>query len=168
MAFRDLSDFLVVKPIVLPIAGKEYTFPGEGQIPARIGLEIERLNAVAMAAVGGTEYDPDEDVPSDVTQNDLEVALLGPAREEMIADGRTRAEMAIVFRTLWAWQLVGEEIALSVWNGSGEAPTPNRAARRSKTPAKSSRSRGSRAASTAPPTATPAASPGPQSSNDGT
>lgn len=146
MAFRDLDEFLEVEPLVLPIRGKEYKFPGE--ISARAWLLVQRLGERYERArrdkEAGREPDPDEEVLSDGDESMLRAEMFGDVEEEMTADGLTSAHMKRVFLTLIAFHLSGVEAAEAVWNNVGEAPAPNRATRR-KAQAKSTPSRGSRA-----------------------
>ncbi len=154
MAFRDLGDFLVVEPVVLPIRGKEYSFPGE--ISARAWLRLQRLSELLQAAKQDGFVASDTAV-DDEEEADLMGEMLGGVENQMMDDGCTSQEIKAVFYTLIAYHLSGVEAAEVVWNSAGETPAPNRAARRSKAPAKSTRSRGSHDGSTAPkknPTAT--------------
>ena len=157
MTFRDLTEFLVVKPIVLPIAGKDYSFPGE--ISARLWLQLQRLNAQAAAAMAGEDYDPGAEIIDDETESEISKELLGDALQEMLADGRTSSQIRAVFQTLHAWHTQGEDIAEAVWNGQGEAVTPNRAQRRAR-PARGSHATSKSRKATA-------VRPGPTSSPDG-
>ena len=160
MAFKDLDDFLVIKPLVLPIRGKEYAFPGE--ISARAGLLLQRAFDVPDDA------DPDAVVLTDAEENELRTALFGGLEKQMIDDGLTNTHLRVVFYTLIAYQQTRDlKLAEQVWNAQGEAIAPNRETRRRKPAAKSTRPRGSRAASTAPKDKAPE-SPGPSSSDTGT
>jgi hypothetical protein len=170
MALRDLDDFLVVEPFVLPIRGRDYAFPGE--ISARTWLKVQRLgpeiNQAMAAKSAGEEFDADSEALSDVDQEELMVELCGDALQDMLDDGLTSAHLKAVLVTLIAFHLVDRETAENVWNAQGEAQAPNRETRRAKTPATSTRSRGSRAASTPRQSAGPAkARPGKRSSTTG-
>ena len=150
MAFKDLDSFLVIKPLVLPIRGKEYAFPGE--LSAKSGLLLQRLDA-------RDESEPDAQLLSDAEEKQLHDEILGDAEAQMVADGLTNTHIKVAFYALIAYHLYGLEAAEAVWNAQGEAIAPNRRTRRSKAPAKSTRSRGSRAASTVPKTKAPAGLP---------
>ncbi len=140
MSFRDLDEFLSVEPIVLPIRGTAYSFPGE--ISARTWLRLQRVWQTIERA-----GDPDAEAVSDFDEAQLMAEMFGGVDEQMAADGVTSAEIKRVFVTLMAYHLSGREAAENVWNNSGEAVAPNRAARRH--PATTSTpSRGSRAGST--------------------
>jgi len=144
MAFRDLDEFLTVEPLVLPIGGKEYAFPGD--VCGESWLILQRV---------GQQVRFDDDLDDVAISSNQETAfkaeMFGPARDEMIADGCTGAQLDAVFRTLLAYHLSDRSIAVaeSVWNAQGQPPeveAPNRAARRSqstKATAKSTRLRGS-------------------------
>ena len=164
MAFRDLDEFLVVPPLVLPIRGKRYEFPGE--ISARNWLRLQRLYGQARQVADGGELDLDEEVVSRTEQRELEAEMYGDAEARMVADGCTGSQVKAVLVTVTQFYLEGREAAELVWESQGEAPAPNRETRRSKTPAKSTRSRGSRTGSTA--RAKPKASAGKTSSPSGT
>ena len=165
MAFRDLDDFLVVKPIDLPIRGKVYHFPGA--ISAASGLRLERFTALTRAQSEGEDVDPDELVLIGDDADALEAEMFGDTKAEMIADGLTTAHVAAVFDTLMAYHATGSlAVAESVWEDhAGESPAPNRATRRKRSP----QARGSHSGSTGPKTkpATPAVSDTPTSSDSG-
>ena len=137
MAFRDLDEFLIVPPLVLPIHGKQYSFPGE--ISARSWLRLQMLYA---------SPDPEQEAFSDEEEASLRAEMFGEAEAEMVADGCTTSQLRVAFYTLLAYHMSGMDAAESVWAARGEAPAPNRATRRSRPPAKSTRSRGSRVGST--------------------
>lgn len=131
MPFRDLDEFLVVPTFDLPIRGKTYRFPGT--ISAKAGLMLQRLELTAAKADGVedaqqqalAELDPEQPI-------DLDREVMGDVRAEMVADGLTQAHIQHTFMTLLIWHLHGQEAAERVWERKqpGEAPAPNRAARR--------------------------------------
>jgi hypothetical protein len=159
MAFRDLDEFLVVKPVVLPIHGKDYAFPGE--ISARSWLRLQRLTERLQAQSNGDGLDPNEVMLNDREEEELSNELFGGVDEEMVADGRTSTQIKAVFYTLVAYHISGQEAAEAVWEAQGEAPSPNRKQRRATTP---SPRRASPASSNPPPKAV---SPGKRSSSSG-
>src|SRR5665648_380211 len=144
MAFRDLDEFLTVKPLVLPIGGKEYAFPGD--VGGESWLLLERVGQTMR--FGG---DPNDVAFTSEQEDALKAEMYGTARDEMIADGCSGAQLDAVFQTLLSYHLSDRslEVAEAVWNAQGqppEVPAPNRAARRSKSTkatAKSTRRRGS-------------------------
>ena len=142
MDFRDLDEFLDVKPFVLPIRGKDYAFPGE--ISAESWLRLHRITMQAQAGADAASV-----VMSDEEEAGLMAELFGDAMDELIADGCTSTEFKLIFLTLIAFHTHGEQVAELAWNARGEAPAPNREARRSEKPAKSNPVRGSRAGSSA-------------------
>lgn len=160
MAFQDLDEFLTVAPKVLPIRGKDYAFPGT--VSADLWLRLQRIDHRVQQA-----RDPNEEAVSDADEIDMMKELLGDTRDEMAADGLTSAHIKIVYWTLFAWHVYGEEVAKVVWDNQGELSAPNRATRRASS-AKSARSRGSRAGSTAPKAKAAMAAPGRKSSSTGT
>jgi len=150
MAFRDLDEFLVVEPIVLPIRGRKYAFPGS--VSARVWLQLqsmsELMQAAARAAAAGEDYEPDEEALSDVDEAAMMSEMLGGVQDEMVADGLTSAHIRAAFYTLIAWHLSGEDAAEAVWNAQGnggKATALNRAARRKKSPPARSRASSSAA-----------------------
>lgn len=148
MSFRDLDEFLSVEPLELPIRGKTYSFPGE--VSGRAWILLKKIqheySRAERAKALGKEYEPDLEVLSDQEEATLRDELFRGRDEEMAADGLTSAHLERTFMTLIAFYVAGREAAEAVWSGQGEAPAPNREARRK---AKSTPSRGSRAGSTA-------------------
>lgn len=168
MAFRDLDEFLTVKPLVLPVGGKEYAFPGD--VSGESWLLLERVGQ--KMRFGG---DPDDVAITSEQETALKAEMYGATRDEMIADGCSGAQLDAVFQTLLSYHLSDRnlEVAEAVWDAQGEAPAPNRTARRHppKKPAsgtaKSPRSRGSRAGTTSAKKTPASAPPGSTSSNSG-
>lgn len=173
--FRDLDEFLVDKPIELPIRGKIYRFPGS--VSARTGLLLQRMGAVAEQAhrhgsdpaTAATET-LDSELLDDAAEQDLRREIMGDAEVEMARDGLSTAHTGHVFRTLIVWHLAGEDAALQAWERLGNVTAPNREQRRaaSKGSGTSTRRAGSTAGTTSrrkrPATA---ASPGRGSSSTG-
>jgi hypothetical protein len=162
MAFRDLDEFLVVRPIVLPIRGKDYAFPGE--VSARSWLMLQRMNEQTNAVLRG-ELGPETEAASDNDEAGLRAEMFGDTAAEMVADGLTSAHMDAVYYTLLAHHLSGPATAQVVWEAQGEAGAPNRQDRRHPPAAKPSRPRGSRATSNDPKKPAPVGEP---SSSTGT
>ena len=160
MAFKDLADALDVEPLVLPIRGREYACPGS--ISAKTWLWMQYIMAIAR----GEDVEPKDEALTDQEQANILNEMLGDAKQQMLDDGLTSAEMEHVERTLWTYHANNRNRALaeSVWNSLGKAPAPNRASRRAAE--KSPRSRGSRAGST-PRKRSPKARPGAPSSSAG-
>jgi hypothetical protein len=119
--FRDLEEFLVVEPVVLPIRGKDYAFPG--QVSARTWLLLqdlaEREQRARKAIVDGENIDLDEVVVPDDVEDHLMDELLGEAKQEMIDDGLTSSHFKAVLYTLIAYHLEGRDSALEVWTSRG-------------------------------------------------
>jgi len=170
MAFKDLADFLVVEPVVLPIRGKEYAFPGS--VSARLWLQLnnikEQLELAGRAEAEGKDFSPDQEAISDESEGEMMAEMFGGVDEEMVADGCNSVELDRVKHTLIAYHLSGGNLsaAEAVWERSGKAPASNRAARRSKTTGQSRRpaSPATSAGQTAP---TETAPPGEPSSDTG-
>jgi hypothetical protein len=158
VSFRDLDEFLLDRPIELPIRGKTYQFPGS--IPARSGLLLQRIAAAAEKAqteiVEGriSTLDLAAEVLSNEEETDLRGEIMGATELEMAKDGLSTAHTTHVFRTLITWHMAGPEAAEVAWERQGEAQAPNRATRRaSKASASSTRKRASTSGTT---TRTPA------------
>ena len=168
MAFRDLTEFMVTPPFVLPIRGKEYAFPGDGDIAARSGLLLQRLNEQLRQAQAG-QAEPGSVTLTDAEEAQLRADLFGGAESVLVADGVTARQLTVVYWTLIAYQLFGEESAEAYWNAQGEAAAPRQERkRRSKTPPTSTPSRGSRGGSTGQKARPQKAAAGHKSSNAGT
>jgi hypothetical protein len=146
MAFRDLDEFLVAEPVVLPIRGKEYAFPGE--VSARTWLRLQRLGEHMNRAQTDPDYTPDAEVFSDLEQDELLREMCGETLDEMLEDEVPASVVKLVFMALLTFHIYDRDAAEAIWNGRGEAVAPNREARRHPAPAtKSTPSRGSRATS---------------------
>jgi len=174
MGFKDLTEFLDEdEPLVLPVAGKEYTFPGA--ISASAWLQLQKITYLQQARSEGDEVADDESV-SFAEQRALERELYGDVEARMIADGCTSTQVKAVLATATVFYLQGRAFAEAFWMTqgwalSGEPPAPNRATRRSQgkgraTP--STRSRGSAAGTTPPKNPSKKAPSGRTSSSTGT
>jgi hypothetical protein len=145
-AFRDLDEFLVTRPIRLPIGGVQYEFPGS--LPGKHGLLLQRMQAAAVRAVADGRAQEDVSdlataILSDDEGEDLRTTVMGTGEQAMVDAGVTSDKIEHTFHTLLAWHMAGEAAALLIWESvPGEAPAPNRAARRaaSKGAASSTRS----------------------------
>jgi hypothetical protein len=164
MAFKDLADFLVVEPVVLPIRGKAYAFPGS--VSARLWLQLnvikEQLELAARAEAEGEDFEPDREAISDETEGEMMAEMFGGVDAEMVADGCSSAELDRVKHTLIAFHLSGGNLtaAEAVWEQSGKAPAPNREARRKKTSVKPAPPAPSLASSSEPRESAETAQPG--------
>lgn len=149
MAFRELDELLAPEPVVLPFNGKTYAFPGE--ISAKAWLQLQRISDTLNSVQRGEEIDQDDEVYSTEDQAGLMAEILGGVEQEMAADGCTSSQIKRAFYTLLAYHLNGRETAEAVWeaHAAGEAPAPNRTARRHPdAQPTAARSRGSRGGST--------------------
>lgn len=132
--FTDLADFLVVEPKTLPIAGVRYDFPGD--VSARAYLLMQRVVSSGVAAgqakAQGRAFDATAIVLDDVAEVDLRAEVFGDCAQQMLDHGVTAAYQERALMTLAVWHVLGRDSALGIWrSGSGEAPAPSRAARRS-------------------------------------
>jgi hypothetical protein len=147
MAFRELDEFLTAPPIVLPIHGKLYSFPGS--ISARSMLRLQTLQEQVNRILNEDGLADGEEMVSDEEQKQLEAELFGGLKDEML-DLMNSEQLKTLFGTLISYHLNGLEQAEAVWNSQGEAAAPNRETRRATGSTKSTRSRGSRSGSTTP------------------
>jgi len=147
MAFQDLREFFDGS-LRLPVGGKTYVIP---PIPFKDGLMAQTILDAAIKAQTGrelTESDFDG-VLDDDDERSLYQQMLGPAYDEMVTDGLNWPELQRCGTTAFLFFTSGEQAATSFWEeGPGEAPAPNRATRRSKAAAASSRPRASTDGST--------------------
>lgn len=165
MAFRDLAEFLSVEPLVLPVGGKDYAFPAD--LSAKTVLRMQRLYDQQRRLRLGEGLDEGEEPVSEAEQAEIDAEMWGSSQDEMIADGVTAAQIAVVGQTVYLYHIHGREAAERFWNAQGKPPAPNRKARRAKAQT-STRSRGSRGGSNSRRSPKPkTASAGETSSNTG-
>ena len=120
--------------ISLPIGDKSYTIPAPS---ALTGLEVTRLMAAMVDASAGKEIS--DDTIAEIAKldeeagSDLERRILGPALDEMIADGVPWPMVQLAFQTAMVWISQGAETAAIYWTSGGGAmgKAPNRQTRRS-------------------------------------
>lgn len=136
----DAIDELFDETIVLPIKGRKYTIPSPS---ASAGLRMQRLLQGAVRA-DKAGVDPDKELLDDLDEIALFRDTLGPAFDEMDADGVSFAWVKHAAMTATVWSTISREAAEEYWTRSGdpEPPAPNRESRRSAAAAKT-RSRGS-------------------------
>jgi len=166
--FKDLSEFLDEdEPLVLPVGGKEYPFPGS--ISGTLWLKLHKITDQQQGAL------PEDEEPiAYPEQRAVSEELFGEVEGQMAADGCTNTQIKAVLSTATVFYLQGRESAEAFWNLqawalSGEPPAPNRAARRHPARATpSTRQRGSADGMTRPKTTAKKAPAGPTSSNTGT
>lgn len=149
MSFRDLDEFFD-SSLRLPIRGKTYLVPSP---PAEDGLWIMRMLTTADRARAGEEIDAAVLAGlqlDDAQERSLYERCLGPALPEMLADGVPWEMVKHAGTTAFIWVGGDRATAERYWSSPpGEAPAPNRAARRaSKATATSTRPRGSTAGTT--------------------
>ena len=135
------------EPLLLRAYGETIELPGS--LPASLFLDVLRM-------------EEDSDGDREFTSGES-LALLRRILPGGVLDGLLARED---FSTDDFEDLI--RLVMDAYTGApGETPAPNRAQRRSKAPAKSTRSRGSRAGSTVPKAKTASASRGAASSNTG-
>jgi hypothetical protein len=135
--FRDLTEFLVVKPIELPVGGKTYVFPGtvSGRVTLQLRLVQEQALAGARAQEKGETVELDTEALANVDERYVRAQLFTyeghDVENEMIEDGCTAAQIDHVLNTLIVWHTAGADSAAQAWEAMAQDPqTPNRAQRR--------------------------------------
>jgi hypothetical protein len=128
--FRDLGE-LLDETLRLPIDGKVYVIAAPDAVT---GLRVEALFAAgAVAAAGGTPKLPT--ILGDDDEDDLYQRVLGDTYQELLDDAVSHVALKLVATTAMMWTVFGVEVAETYWGRAGktgEAPAPNRAARRAK------------------------------------
>lgn len=166
MAFKDPRRDAADEGFTLPIGGVSYRIP---PLSADIGPTaqhiIDTMLKAGRAESQGEEFDQSE-LLDDMLERDLYERVLGPAYEDMVADGATWPEVKRAAICSMAYGCYGADLAELIWNGEGKAP--NRADRRATARTASATSTGSRAGTTRPASRTKASrSTGRSSSSTG-
>lgn len=129
MAFKDFGDPRRAKPIVLPIRGRDYTFPGSGDIAASTWLKLQDFGeltaSAAVAKRDGKDVELDAELLTELDQRQLMRELCGDELQRMLDDGVSGNELRSVLKTLMAAHMFSEELAEMVWNQQGEAEGPD-------------------------------------------
>ncbi|MEF3114485.1 hypothetical protein [Streptomyces chrestomyceticus] len=128
MAFEALGE-LLDDSLRLPVGNRTYTVPAPS---AEVGLRTQALiNAAAVAADGGAV---DEQVLSDAAERDLYRDVLGPAHDQMVADGVSWPALKHCAITAMVWIAQDKAAAERFWHSAGDPSrlAPNRQARRSR------------------------------------
>ena len=145
---RDLDEFFD-PTLRLPIRGKVYVVASPD---AKTGLRVQRLMSTgAVAAMGGEVSDADLESLEfdDDEERDLYLRILGPAYDEMLADGLPWEIVQHAGQTALMWVAFGREAAERVWESVGEAHRPEPQDRKAPAAKKKSARQGSRGGSTA-------------------
>lgn len=130
-ALEELLDDALELPDIPGRDGKKrmYRIPSPS---AEDGLRIQRITNLAAKLMGGGE-DPDTEVLNDDQERDIIADALGPAQDEMVADGVDWAWLRHAGLTAVIWVSQGPDTAAAWWGAAGD-PTrlaaPNREARR--------------------------------------
>ncbi|MFF4454987.1 hypothetical protein [Streptomyces goshikiensis] len=139
MGFEALGE-LLDEALTLPLGGKPYRVPAP---TAEVGLLTQALvHAAAVAADGGRA---DEQVLADAAERNHYQDVLGPAYDEMLADGVSWPELKHAALTCMVWIAQDRSAAERFWNSAGDPNrlAPNRQARRQSGGANSTRNPGS-------------------------
>ncbi len=121
---------------------------------AATGILCQRLVTAAIAIQNGEQ--PPTDAPKLIFEGqdeiDLQERLLGPALQDMYADGLGATKISFCTQVILFWHGLGREVAELYWNAGGRPedflPAANRAARRKPPAARATGSTGTGAAAT--------------------
>ncbi|MEU5838773.1 hypothetical protein ABZ820_34630 [Streptomyces diacarni] len=150
----EAPDELFDEALELPVKGRVYRVPSPS---AEDGLRVQRMAGVAAQVAAGAEpSESDTKVFSDDDERDLYAMCLGPAYDDMVADGVDWAWIKHAGLTAMMWITADLETAQHYWAAAGDPSqaAPNREARRagraSSGTATSTRRRGSTSGTKAP------------------
>lgn len=133
MALRDLSSFLDDDALDIPVDGVTYHIPSPD---AETGLWLQGLVNAGVSVANGVKLTDAAAARlhfDDAEERDLVDILLGPALEEMRAHGVSWVKIQRISQYALLYFTLGPDAAdQAAQNGllTGEAPAPNRAARR--------------------------------------
>lgn len=133
MALKDLSSFLDDDAIDFPIDGKTYRVESPD---AKTGLFLASLANVGVKAASGADLgqtDIDKLDLDDDEEHDLMRMVLGDTLDELLADGVKWTKIQRLNKYCFIYFAIGEDAADEALKSgalAGEAPAPNRAARR--------------------------------------
>lgn len=130
-SFEDVAEYFD-DTLKLPVSGKTYTIQGPS---AELGLLCQRRWIAMSAATEGqqvTEAERDRIRLDDAEEELFTQRLLGPAWDQMVADGVSFALLQHVGLTVFLWVVAGTESAEEFWQAPKDQakPKPNRASRR--------------------------------------
>lgn len=133
MALKDLSSFLDDDAIDVPVDGKTYRIESPD---AKTGLLLSSMVNLGVKASAGSEIS-EADLASldlnDDEERDFMRMVLGDTFDELVEDGVSWVKIQRISRYALIYFAIGEEAADDALKSgalSGEAPAPNRAARR--------------------------------------
>ncbi|MGH3745812.1 MAG: DUF7426 family protein [Micromonosporaceae bacterium] len=153
-SLRNLDDF-VDDSLKLPIGGKTYVVPGPD---AATGIMCQRLMTAGARAHAGMDIG---DISIDLDDEEEDAffrRVLGPAYEQMVADGVSWPRLKHAALTAFFWIAMDDDTAKAFWEGKRRGPTPKPAATSTQNPAsrngtsrkksRARRSRGGRSSNT--------------------
>jgi hypothetical protein len=130
MSFNEIDE-LLDDGIYLPAGGKRYRIPSPD---AELGLWCQRVLGAGIAINAGQEPPKLQALPqslNDDEERELYIRLLGPAWQEMLADGVSWERVRLIGQTVFVWVGGGREMAELYWNSGGDPKvSTNRANRR--------------------------------------
>lgn len=174
MAFKDLGDWAELGGLKLPIGGKVYSLP---PVSAELGPRLQVLMSAGLTlGRGGDLGDDDKQVLDDMAEQEMYRDLLGPAYDEMTADGVPWPALKHAAMTVLVDATVDRDTAERYWANLGKPPAAKRAAKKpsDRLPPKDPKvteirtKRASTAGTTSRKTRAPRASRGKPSSSTGT
>ncbi len=120
MTFEDLDEFYD-STLPLPIGGKTYRIPSPS---ADVGLHCQLVAEIARKQRAGLEVsqaDLDMLVLDDEQEQRWHARILGPALDEMTADGVDWERVKHASSTAFAWIIGGKAAAERTWAGGARA-----------------------------------------------
>jgi hypothetical protein len=140
----SLHEELLDEDLVIPLRskkfpdGKDYTIEAPD---AETGLWLQEQARIGVQIQQGTRDATDGDL-NDMEEREFYLKVMGPAFEEMLADGVKFPSIKRAGQAAFAWALSDAEDAEDVWSGKAKAEArANRAERRKKTKARGSGSK---------------------------
>jgi hypothetical protein len=126
VAFKDLGDWVELGGLKLPISGKVYVLP---PVSAELGPRLQVLMSSGVRLGQGERLaDDDKQVLSDLAEKELYRDLLGPAYDEMIADGVSWPALKHAAMTVLVDATVDRDTAEQYWENLGKPPAVKKAA----------------------------------------
>jgi hypothetical protein len=121
--FEQLDDYGNAR-LILTMAGKQYAIPDVNPI---VGRKVMRMLAVGVKVAEGqemTDADRDQFVLDDEEEAALLAEILGPALDQMTADGVGWRRLQHVLQTAMVWIAQGPSRAALIWGSWGAEVTP--------------------------------------------
>ena len=121
MPFKDLGDWAELGGVKLPIGGKVYALR---PVSAELGPRLQVLMSAGVTlGRGGELADDDKQVLDDMAEQEMYRDLLGPAYDEMTADGVPWSALKHAAMTVLVDATVDRDTAEKYWENLGK-PAP--------------------------------------------